>query len=432
MSFLTRGNLIKAFAALLIVGFVVELFIVYTYSPSQSPVDSSAEGSSTPVLVREQFVSASPASFVVNSFTDIMKFQCNVSRLPAFPGLLGSPIAIGVSGNATLFFARANGTIPNAVFLSEFKSGLIPFCGSEVVVYREALVSFNGSSVPVVSELNGLNKSTLTKRQLEGYGDRFGRGALALVSDANAIPGSVVELLLGVVLEGSGASSVIVPDSLRLEQPAVVSDSGQNVIELELVGVVDSFSGGQVAVLQVPWENRSVKPVFFNGAVINEELSVRDEIIIVNAASGSINESALMAAAPFIVSLENRSGGLVLDVGNFTSREVALQALNGLNASIVFPFSRYLVQFNSTLWQRVEILFDSVFLKEAILTPVNLTANSTASGGFVLPVTFDALVFSNVSIGDRVVIVGPALVEGGKLVQFLAKQRGVDSVLSMS
>ncbi len=432
MSFLTRGNLIKAFAALLIAGFVIELFIVYTYSPSSQQQAGQTNAAASAAPVNEQFVSLSLAPFTIRSFTDAMLFQCNashLSQLAGFSGLLGPPVAIGVTGNETLFFARANGTIPDAAFLADFKTGLIPFCGSSVVVFREALVSFNGTgSVELVSALNGLNRTNVTKRQLEGYTDRFGRGPLAFVSDANAVSGSLVDLRLVAVLQGGSGGGQIVPDSLKLEQPTVGS-SRQKTVELELTGVVDSFTDSRVAVLQVPWENRTVNPAFFNGAVINEELSRRDEIIVANAAGAAsvvINESALMVAAPFIVSIENRSGGsLGLNVGNFTDRQAALQALSGLNLSVEFPFSRYLVEFNSTLWQPIEVPFQPVFLKEAVLIPVN----STASGNFTLPAKFTALVFSNVSIGDSVAVAGSAVVEGGKLVQFPAKQIGVDAVL---
>ena len=412
MSFLTRANLIKAFAALLILGFVIELFIVYTYSPSQqAPVDDSSAVSQS--SVREEVVSLSLAPFVIRSFTDAVEFQCNATRLDALPGLLGAPVALGASGNSTLFLARVNGSIPDAGFIAGLKELLRSSCGS-VVVYRQASVSFNGTIVDVASVVSQ-NRSNLTKRHFESYADRFGRGSQALISDANAVVGDVVELRIGAVLVGGS----IVPDSLVLEQSSVPS---QRVVTLQLVGVVSSFRDSGFAVLQLPWENRSIELAFFGGAVISEETRSVDEILIANASG--VNESFLKSVE-FVSSVENRNGKVVLHVdGNFADRQAAVQALSSINGTVEFPVSRYIVEFNSTLWQQVAMPFETVFLKQAVLNPSNETVE-----GLTLPSEFSAVVYSNASVGDSVLISSQALLEDGQVVGLIGRQTGVELIL---
>ncbi len=226
MSILTRGNLIKAFAGLLIIGFVVELFIVYTYSPSST--QDPAAVNNVPAPPQVTYLSASPAPFAIRSFTGSMLFTCNSSTsFPAFQGILGKPVQVGLSQGEKLFLARAiNDSASDPAFVGNFSSQLASIC-TNVSLYREAAVSFNGSSVEVVNSLNPSDKAiNITKFQLSSYTDRFGRPPVALISDANARIDDVVLLYLRVVMQGSN----IVAGSLVLEQPTVTASAAVSSI----------------------------------------------------------------------------------------------------------------------------------------------------------------------------------------------------------
>lgn len=412
MSFLTRDNLIKLFAALLILGFLVELLIVYTYAP-QGP--QQAAGTTASSQVEEGFVGSS-VPFVVRSFTGSMFFQCNATSdaFPSFSELLGVPIAVGATPLGKLYLARvANVSVllSNESFLADFRQQLSPVCG-RFVVYREASVVFNGTSVELQSLVNPLNRTTLSKRDFDAYTDRFGRGAVALVADESAVPGSVVEFNLRATLIGSQ----ILPGSLLLEEQAVPR---ARPVEFSSSVSVNSFTGKQIAVVEIPWENRTVKPVVFGESlVVVDQFNPVDEVVV----NGVVDQSVFDNLS-FVRGVEAPSENVTaLNVGNFTDKAAVLSQLAAVNVSgelVAFPVSSYVAELNSSEVVPVSAAYASAsVLREGLVVPVGV------GGEFALPAEFLALVFSNVTLNQVVEVRIQGIAEDGSVSEIYARQIG--------
>ncbi len=411
MNFLTRQNVLKAFAALIIIGFVVELFIVYTYAPS-SNVETPQQ---TEQQLEEQFIGASLVPFSILSFTGSMFFQCNATTsIPEFTGIKGRVVQVGATPQGPLFLARIeNASNNNAEFLQRFSVHLHSICGS-VVFFREASVAFNASSVELTASSSAAASATalsstsanspqtvnLTKAQLSAYRDRFGRGAQALISDNLAVLGSVVEVRMMLSLVGRS----IVPGSLLLEQPALPST---RTVNLKTSARVVSFDGAKIAIVQLPWENRTTTLHFEN--VLNEQLNARGEIIL-QGAIHSINLS-------FVNSIEINGNETVLQVGNFTDKAAALLALSEFG-EVTFPYSTYVVEFNSTVVP--EIPFEMSVFKQGSVAPLQAVVE-----GLALPEQFSVLLFQNVTLNQTISIDAQALVDNGIVTKIISRQEGL-------
>ncbi len=408
MSIITRGNLVKLFAGLLILGFVIELFIVYTYSPQNAPPQGQQQPSRP---IEEEYFSVSLAPFVVNAFTGAMLFQCNATTLPEFSGLLGKPIAIGSlqGGGAKLFLAKTvnDSVVSNTSFVQLFSLWLAPMCGDNVVIYREAQVSFNGSTVEMISAVNSANKSLLSKRQFDAYTDRIGRGTVALIPDLTTLSGSEVNVFIRAVLVGNA----IVPGSLLLEQPATQAAESK---ALEVNASIVSFTGGETVVIPLPWENRTQKTALVpDSAWLRDDIIHRDEVIV----NETLDENALKNLS-FVNSVNYLENATVILVGNYSDKQTVESELKKLsNASIVFPPSTRVISYNASLIQWDANPFPEYSFKvvEAIVTPVEQSS--------ILPSEFPALVMPNASVNSTVLLLVEVVVKNNVVSQLKARQK---------
>lgn len=411
MPLLNRSNVVKAFAILLIAGFVLELFIVYMY---QQPQGASGNGNGNLASTAGQvelFSTGAPSPFVIRSFTGSMLFTCSNSSivLPVFPELLGKPVQSGTTQNETIFLARVVNisSLTDGVFLRNFSSALKSSSCGKGAVFREASVVFN-STIVSMSDKSG-NVTNVSKRQLDFYEDQLGRGPIALVSDSSAGVGSVVEVYLRVVSQGE----LLVPGSLLIEQPFTPQQSVETAL---LNGVVSLFTDKQVAVVSLPWENRSIKPSGFTG-ITNDDLASKDFIVLQNV-SQSVNASMLNFS--FVTGVEKQGSNFMLYVGNFSDRTAVEQALASVvNVSLVsFPSSRYFVEFNGTA---PALGSDVLLTREANVTLVNTSIKEMA-----LPYSSVlALVAGNTSIGETIELAAQVFVNDEEIVDVTARQSSV-------
>ncbi|MFH0713611.1 MAG: hypothetical protein V1722_04115 [Candidatus Micrarchaeota archaeon] len=411
MSLLNRSNIVKAFAILLIAGFVIELFIVYMYQqPQSTPGDGNGNVPSAAGQV-ELFSTGAPSPFVIRSFTGSMLFTCSNSSivLPVFPELLGKPVQTGTTQNETIFLARVVNvsSLTDGVFLRNFSSALKSSACGKGAVFREASVVFN-STIVSMSDKSG-NVTNVSKRQLDFYEDQLGRGPIALVSDSSAGVGSVVEAYLRVVSQGE----LLVPGSLLIEQPFVPQQSVETAL---LNGVVSLFTGKQVAVVSLQWENRSIKPSGFTG-IANDDIVSKDFVVLQNV-SESVNASMLNFS--FVTNVEKQGSNFMLYMGNFSDRAAVERSLTGVvNVSLVsFPSSRYFVEFNGTM---PALASDVLLTREANVTLVN-----TSIKGMTLPYSSVlALVAGNTSIGETVELTSQIFVNEGQIVDVTSRESSV-------
>ncbi|MBI4406667.1 hypothetical protein HY571_02020 [Candidatus Micrarchaeota archaeon] len=386
---ISRQFLLKSFAALIIIGFLVELLIVYTYTPNAPQSDVPA----TQAQQEQEYIGTGLVEFTVASFTGSMLFQCNASAVPEFEGILGKPVQVGSGAQGSLFLARqAGNSFTDSAFLSGFAGHLQPICGN-VVLFREALVVFNDTRAELAAITDASQLVNLSNTQFSVYRDRFGRGPVALISDASAVSGSVVPLRMRAVLIGTRA---IKPGSLLLEQPALPAVREMRALLQARVVVLHE----KLAVIQVPWENRTLE---FQGDFIR-----RDEVVI----PGNVDVNA-----SFVESVEVRGEETVLHVGNFSDKQIVLGELAAFQG-VEFPSSTLFVLYNGTAPQTP---FNASLLSRVAVQAIN------ASLDFNLPQEFLALAFQNVSINDEIFINIRAAVRNNTLIELSAVQQGVSN-----
>ena len=413
MSFLNRGNLFKGFAVLLIVVFVLELFVVFMFNPQTNP-NSGANGSPGALssIAQGEYVSSSLDPFVVNRFTGTVFFTCVVdaTAFPDLPNVLGKAVKVGNVQNSSLFLARFVNNSVNESIVGEFSRSVSSLCSGgnanrPFALYREATVMFNASSVQLVSLSNNSKTLNLSKQLFDSYVDSLGRGAVGLIYENSVVAGNVVDLRMRLVMDSSGK---IVPDSVILEQPALPIQTRQ----LNVDGTILSFTGRQIAVVEVPWENRFVKPVGFQN-VSQEAFEPVDQIVVLNS---SLNSSVLNAS--FVESVEQFGNDVVITtVANFSDKNAVQEAFKSFNVSLQFPATRFIVDFNSA---DVPDLNYSEFFKEAIVIPA---ARVDANDSLELPANFSALVYRNASIGQTLPFLVRASVDQGEIVKVDVRQK---------
>ncbi len=393
----SRQFLLKAFAALIIIGFLAELLIVYTYTPQGAPPDAPVEQQT---LSEQEYASIGLVPFVVASFTGSMLFECNnASVVSEFDGVLGKPVQVGATPRGNLFLARqVNNSFSDQAFLNRFATALRPLCG-DVALFREAIVVFNGTNVELApsspsvspSSSSGALPVNLSNAQFSVYRDRLGRGPVALISDVSALPGSVVLLRMRAALIGRA----IKPGSLLLEQPAL--PAARNVEALIEARVLDLRE--KLAIIDIPWENRTQE---FQGDFLRVDEVVVPGVIDVNAS--------------FVESAEFVDGNTVLHVGDFADRQAVLEEV-GVEG-VEFSSSRLFVLYNDSA---PETLFNASLLARVAVQPIN------ASLDFSLPQEFLVLAFQNVSVNDEILVEIRAIVQNGELAGLSAVQQGVSN-----
>ncbi len=413
MSFLNRGNLFKGFAILLIVVFVLELFVVYMFNPQANSDNRANVGGALSSITQGEYVGSSLDPFVVSSFTGTVFFTCGVdaTAFPDFPNVLGKPVKVGNVQNSSLFLARfVNNSVLNESIVKGFSRSVSSLCSNvsnsrAFAFYREATVMFNASSVHLVLLSNNSKSLNLSKQSFDSYVDSLGRGAIGLIYNNSVVTGNVVDLRMRLVLDSNGK---IRPDSVILEQPALPIQTK----ELNVDGKILSFTGRQIAVVEIPWENRFAKPVGFQN-ISQEAFEPVDQVVVLNS---SLNVSVFNAS--FVKSVEQVGSNVVITVvANFSDKNAVQEAFKSLNVSLQFPVTRYVVGFNSAA--DAPDLNYSEFFKEAIVIPVVINAGDSLE----LPANFSALVYRNASIDQTLSFLVRASVDQGEIVKVDVKQK---------
>jgi hypothetical protein len=338
----SKESLLKYGSLAILVIFVVELFISFTYnSPTQATLTPTP--SAQP---REYFVGNGTALAKVESLDDELTGLCNTSQsvsrvLQGIPGVLSAvEPAVGASGTLLSVSFDSNASANFDEFYSKIEDALKPYC--EPSFYRWASVSFNES----FTASNGTSDKSVSPEDVSAYEAYSGRQAKAVVSLDSGV-NSTVKLFVSLAFVDSQLYSI------QGEELAKAPES----VSFEADAIVKQTLGEALVSKKVNWSERNSVNETVLGKELEKALGKKIELTysrtdLVRVKGGSALNKTLVDSLPFVETSFDLGEELVIVVKqNFTDSKALENEVLGsksLPVSFEYPNSTIEANFNTS------------------------------------------------------------------------------------
>ena len=406
----SRELIIKAIAAVIILAFVLELFVVMTYAPTNAQVDTP-----TPTPVVNTTVGFGSFNVAVKNFTPNLLFVCNSTASPAAAlkgvnSVSGVPVLIGSTENGKIYSVRASKASETALAASEVQSALSEVC-SYLTVLRQAEVLFNESKGVNFTIQDSNSSVFVSKYSLDAYRDQYGKLPSALISDNSVVEKSVISVQALAKFQANR----IVSGSLQLEQV----QSAPSVENFEVQAKVLSLEGDVQINFVYPWTSKNFD--FANVERLNATVQKNVEsTVIFNGID--VNLLSVLQNASGVIKVTPQNGKTYVSVlESYVDKSNFEYIANKYGAAVEFPTSNALIQVNSENYAAVAKLL--ALIPNAISTEyVQGTVEAINSSSKFSLGKFRAVLYKNVTVNDVVDLHVSAIVAGSNVLQVNALQ----------
>ena len=403
-----RSMIVKAGAAIIIIAFVLELFVVMTYAPAQTPTTDTL-----PTPVANITSGTSMVNVNVKNFQPNLVFVCNSSQsltsaIQHADLIAGSAVQIGSNANGNLYTVRVKNATGTQNAAIQLENALSNTCDN-LVVLRQADVTFNASKG--TNFTTGNSSVFISKYALDSYRDQYGKIPSALISNVQTKSGDVISTQAYARIQAGR----LVPGSLILEQTSQTPE----VKQFETKAKVISFGDTVKIDFVYPWEAR----LFNFGGVENLNATIQPQVnSIVTFASNDSNVANVIGNATGVIRVDASDGKLLASVlDSFIDKAQFQHIASKYNAPVVFPTSRALIQVNASNAQAVMKILNSV-PNATVVQYIDGNVEAINFNDFTLN-QFTATLYANASIGDVVKLRGFAVITGSNVGQVSALQQ---------